>query len=31
MDYFGINTAADLPQLKDLAAETNDIGAPPAE
>ena len=31
MDYFGINSAADLPQLKDLAAETNDIGAPPAE
>jgi segregation and condensation protein B len=31
MDYFGINTAADLPQLKDLAAETNDIGAPASE
>ena len=31
MDYFGINTAADLPLLKDLAAETNDIGAPPSE
>ena len=31
MDYFGINTAADLPQLKDLAAETNDIGTPPVE
>lgn len=26
MDYFGINTTADLPQLKDLASETNEIG-----
>lgn len=26
MDYFGINTIADLPQLKDLASETNEIG-----
>jgi segregation and condensation protein B len=26
MDYFGINSTAELPQLKDIAAETNEIG-----
>lgn len=26
MDYFGINSAAELPQIKDLPAETNAIG-----
>ncbi|HEY0666958.1 MAG TPA: SMC-Scp complex subunit ScpB [Sphingobacteriaceae bacterium] len=26
MDYFGINTTADLPQLKDISAESNEIG-----
>lgn len=31
MDYFGINTTADLPQLKDLAAETNEIGVSSSE
>lgn len=29
MDYFGINTTADLPQLKDLASESNEIGSNP--
>src|SRR6185295_17911620 len=28
MDYFGINTVSDLPQLKDLHVEQNEIGAP---
>ncbi|HXH99336.1 MAG TPA: SMC-Scp complex subunit ScpB [Sphingobacteriaceae bacterium] len=26
MDYFGINSTADLPQLKDMTSETNEIG-----
>lgn len=26
MDYFGINSTAELPQLKDIASETNEIG-----
>lgn len=26
MDYFGINSAADLPQLKDIASERNEVG-----
>jgi len=26
MDYFGINSTAELPQLKDIAAESNEIG-----
>lgn len=28
MDYFGINSSADLPQLKDLHQDTNAIGEP---
>ena len=28
MDYFGINSVKDLPQLKDLHVEQNEIGAP---
>ncbi len=28
MDYFGINTVKDLPQLKDLHADQNEIGQP---
>lgn len=28
MDYFGINSSADLPKLKDLATENNEIGTP---
>ena len=27
MDYFGINSTSELPQLKDIASETNEIGA----
>ncbi len=26
MDYFGLNNLADLPQLKEILAETNTIG-----
>jgi chromosome segregation and condensation protein ScpB len=26
MDYFGLKSLADLPQLKDLVAESNEIG-----
>lgn len=28
MDYFGINSSADLPKLKDLVPENNEIGSP---
>lgn len=27
MDYFGINSTAELPQLKDIASESNEIGS----